>query len=263
MRSEVSEVRDARLSGRTVVVTGAGRGIGEAVAHRVAEAGARALCLDVDGAAAEATAEAVGGVAFQVDISDEAQVRDAVADIVLRGPVHGLCNVAGIAGPQTPAGATPLDEWEATYAVNLRGTFLMCRAMLPHLVRTRGVIVNIASALAHIGWREEAAYGPTKAAVVQLTKSIALDYAPHVRANTVSPGAVLTPMIQSVLDETGADPDEYGRVHPLGGHLLPPRAIADACLFLLSDDASFVTGADLPVDAGMLAIGRSTMDLTH
>ncbi len=262
MPSELASDRSERLRGRTVIVTGAGRGIGEAVARRVAEAGALAICLDVDGIAAAATAAAVGGTSLTIDISDADQVRSAVEQVAARGPIHGLCNLAGIAGPQTPAGSTPLDEWERTYAVNLRGTFLMCREVLPHLIESGGSIVNIASALAHIGWRQEAAYGPTKAAVVQLTKSIALDYAPRVRANTVSPGAVLTPMIQAVLDETGADPAEYGRVHPLGGALLPPRAVADACLFLLSDDASFITGADLPVDGGMLAIGRSTPELT-
>lgn len=248
---------------RVALVTGAGRGIGEAVAHRLARSGATVICVDRDGQTARATAEAIGGAswAIEIDISDESQVRDGLEAVRSRGPLHALCNVAGIAGPQTAAGDTLLSEWDSTCAVNLRGTFLMCRYSLPLLVESCGSIVNIASALAHIGWRAESAYGPTKAGVVQLTRSIALDYAPAVRANTVSPGAVLTPMIQQVIDETGADPDEYGRIHPLGRRLLHPDAIADACLFLLSDDASFITGADLPVDAGMLAIGRHTREL--
>lgn len=246
------------------MVTGAGRGIGEAVARRLARSGATVVCVDIDGVAAQRTASSIGGSAWhlQVDISDESQVISGFDEMDEHGELHGLCNVAGVAGPQTPAVDTGVAEWDATGAVNLRGTFLMCKYALPRLLVTRGSIVNIASALAHIGWRSECAYGPTKAAVIQLTKSIALDYAPLVRANSVSPGAVLTPMIQQVIDDTGDDPDEYGKIHPLGGRLLPPFAIADACLFLLSDDASFVTGADLPVDGGMLAIGRTTQELT-
>ena len=239
------------------------RGIGEAIALRLAAAGASLVCIDIDGRSAESTATKVGGLWCQVDVADEEQVQAVLKHIGDSGPIDGLCNVAGIAGPQTLAADTPVEDWDRTHAVNLRGTFLMCKFALPFLVDSGGAIVNIASALAHIGWRAEAAYGPTKAAVVQLTKSIALDYAPVVRANTVSPGAVLTPMIQQVIDETGDDPREYGRIHPLSGELLPPRAIADACLFLLSLDASFITGVDLPVDGGMLAIGRSTAELVN
>ncbi|UGS35278.1 SDR family NAD(P)-dependent oxidoreductase [Capillimicrobium parvum] len=246
------------MTGRTVIVTGAGRGIGAAIAFRLGGEGAWVACLDVDGQSAEATAAALprGGRSFAVDVGDEAAVRSALAAVVAeRGAVHAVVNNAGIAGPQEPAGSTDLAAWEQTLRVNLTGAFLVSKHALEPLRRTDGAIVNVASALAFVGLRAESAYGPSKAGLVQLTKGMALDYAPDVRVNAVCPGAVRTPMIASVVapGDSEALMAEYGRIHPLHRRLAAPEEIADAVLFLASDDASFVTGTALLVDAGLTA----------
>jgi NAD(P)-dependent dehydrogenase (short-subunit alcohol dehydrogenase family) len=251
-------VNARRLQGRTALVTGSGRGIGAAIARRLAGEGAWVGCLDVDGAAAQATAAGLTtpGRALAADVSDEAAVRGAL-DAVLkeRCALDIVVNDAGIAGPQYPAGDTPLAEWERTLAVNLTGAFLVSKHAVAALQRSRGCIVNVASALAFVGLRGESAYGPSKAGLVQLTKGMALDYAPHVRVNAVCPGAVRTDMIISVLPD--GDPEaglaEYGRIHPLHRRLAAPEEIADSVLFLASDDASFITGAALLADAGLTA----------
>lgn len=247
-----------RFAGLTAVVTGAGRGIGAAVASRLAAEGARVACLDIDSTASAATARAIGGraIAVATDIANEADVAAAVDRVTAAGGIDVLVNNAGIAGPQYAARDTPVEDWDHTLAVNLRGTFLMVKHALPSLLERGGNIVNIASALALVGWRQESAYGASKAAVVQFTKSVALDYAPRVRANCVCPGAVRTPMITSVLE---GSPDmekalaDYGQIHPLHRRLAWPEEIADAVLFLASADASFITGAVLPVDGGFTA----------
>jgi len=248
-----------RLLDRTVIVTGAGSGIGAAIARRMHEEGAYVACIDVDRERTETITRDLGerALAIHADVTDQAAVMGAVDTARnWRGRLDVVVNNAGIAGPQTPAGSTDLGEWERTISVNLTGTFLVSKYAIEHLVSARGCIVNVASALAMIGWRRESAYGPGKAGVVQFTKSMALDYAPDVRVNCVCPGAVRTPMIESVLPrdgDTAALLREYGKVHPLYRRLAEPSEIADAVLFLASDDASLVTGAALLVDAGFTA----------
>jgi NAD(P)-dependent dehydrogenase (short-subunit alcohol dehydrogenase family) len=250
-----------RMNGRVAIVTGAASGIGHAISVRFAEEGARVACLDIDGPGAAATAAEIGGRAFHIhaDVADEDQVEAAVREVAATaGTIDVLVNNAGVAGPQERADGTPAAGWDRTQAVNLRGCFLLAKHALRHLASRRGVIVNIASALAFVGWPQECAYGPSKAGVVQLTKGLALDYAPSVRVNCVCPGAVRTPMITSVLEglpDMEAALADYGHIHPLRRRLALPREIADAVLFLASDDASFITGAALPVDGGFLAGG--------
>lgn len=246
-----------RLEGRTALVTGAGSGIGRAVARRLSEEGAWVACMDRDRAAAEAVAAtlAQGGRAVVADVSSEDDVRAAVSTVYAeRGRIDVVVNSAGIAGPQTAVGATPLDEWQRTLDVNLTGTFLVCKHALPALLESRGNIVNVASALALIAKTDEAAYHASKAGVVHLSKSMALDYAKQIRVNCVCPGAVRTAMIESVLPpgvDRAAALAEYGLIHPLHRRLAEPEEIADAVLFLASDDASLITGVAMPVDAGL------------
>jgi NAD(P)-dependent dehydrogenase (short-subunit alcohol dehydrogenase family) len=173
-----------------------------------------------------------------------------------RGRLDVLVNNAGIAGPQTPVGTTPLDQWQRTLDVNLTGPFLFCKYALPLLIAARGNIVNVASALALVAKTDEAAYHASKAAVVHLSKSMALDYAATVRVNCVCPGAVRTAMIESVLPQgidVAAALAEYGRIHPLHQRLAEPIEIANAVLFLASGDASLITGVAFAVDAGYSA----------
>ncbi|HVW70017.1 MAG TPA: SDR family oxidoreductase [Steroidobacteraceae bacterium] len=245
-----------RMQARIAVVTGAGSGIGRAVAQRFSEEGAWVGCVDRDFGAADRVARALvnPGRAFEVDVSSESQVQQLFTDIAAeQGALHVLVNSAGIAGPQTPVGTTPLEEWQRTLAINLTGLFLCCKYALPLLQSSRGNIVNVASALALVVKTDEAAYQASKAAVVQLSKTMALDYAARVRVNCVCPGAVRTAMIESVLPrgvDVAAALAEYGRIHPLHQRLAEPEEIANAVLFLASDDASLVTGAALAVDAG-------------
>ena len=247
------------MQGRTALVTGAGSGIGRAIARRLAEEGAWVACLDRNFAAAQTVANALpnGGRAISVDVSVEADVAGSLAVIEQeRGALHVAVNNAGIAGPQTPAGRTPLNEWQRTLDVNLTGTFLVSKHALPMLIASRGAIVNVASALALVAKIDEAAYHASKAGVVQLSRSMALDYAASVRVNCVCPGAVRTAMIESVLPagiDVAAALAEYGRIHPLHRRLAEAEEIADAVLFLASDDASLITGVAMPVDAGFSA----------
>jgi NAD(P)-dependent dehydrogenase (short-subunit alcohol dehydrogenase family) len=245
-----------RMTGRSVLVTGAGRGIGAAIAQRLSAEGASVACIDLDGASAERVAASLPtpGLALELDVSQEEAVRKAIEKVKNSwGSLNVLVNNAGIAGPQTPVGRTPLPEWQRTLAVNLTGPFLMCKHALPLLQRSKGCIVNVASALALVAKTDEAAYHASKAGLVHLSRTMALDYAGQVRVNCVCPGAVRTPMIESVLppgEETERALAEYGRIHPLYGRLAYPEEIANAVLFLASDDASLITGTALPVDAG-------------
>jgi|SRR5579862_2468841 len=248
-----------RLRGRAALVTGAGSGIGRAIARRLGEEGAWVGCLDREptGIAEVVAALAHGGRAFTADVSREKEVSEVIASILAeRGRLDVLANSAGIAGPQTPVGATPLEQWQHTLDVNLTGTFLVCKHALPSLIESRGNIVNIASALALIAKTDEAAYHASKAGVMHLSKSMALDYAGKIRVNCVCPGAVRTAMIESVLPagvDRAAALAEYGLIHPLHRRLAEPEEIAEAVLFLASDDASLVTGVAMPVDAGLSA----------
>ena len=252
--------RGARLDGKVALVTGAAQGIGAAIAELFLAEGARVACVDLNAELLERAWRDRSGdrvVTVAADVSVEPDVARAVATAVdVFGSIDILVNVAGVAGPQSPAGETRVEDWDHTQAVNLRGTFLTVKHCLPHLVERRGSIVNVASALALVGWPSETAYGPSKAGVVQFTRGVALDYAPYLRSNCVCPGAVRTPMITAVL-EGRADREqalaEYGAIHPLTGRLAEPLEIAQAVLFLASDDASFVTGVALPVDGGFTA----------
>jgi NAD(P)-dependent dehydrogenase (short-subunit alcohol dehydrogenase family) len=247
-----------RLVDKSAIVTGAGRGIGRAIAHRLASEGAWVAVVDKDLSLAEQSAADAPGpaIALSADVGDEEAVAAAVTSVLqARGRLDIVVNNAGIAGPQEPAGSTDLPGWDETLRTNLTGTFLVSKHAIAHLRASRGCIVNIASALAFIGLRRESAYGPSKAGVVQLTKGMALDYAPDVRVNAVCPGAVRTDMIVSVLAEGDREQRlaEYGQIHPLYRRLAEPDEIADAVLFLASPDASFITGVALPVDGGLVA----------
>lgn len=253
-----------RISGKIALVTGAGSGIGRAVAERFASEGAIVICSDVSASGAAEAAAAIGGRAraTALDVSDP-QAVDRLVDSIVRdeGRLEILMNAAGVLAFGS-VGGTDDATWARVLAVNLTGTFNTCRAAVRAMRLTGGgAIVNISSSTGGFDVGSQiAAYVASKAGVVMLTKSIAVDHARDgIRANVIAPGPVATPMLEGVMDQ--AQMRAFGESLPIG-RLGRPSELAAAALFLASDDASFVTGSLLAVDGGQTAqIGPTPKDL--
>ncbi|MEV0129769.1 SDR family NAD(P)-dependent oxidoreductase [Dactylosporangium sp. NPDC050688] len=235
-----------RYDGRVALVTGAASGIGRATAARLRDEGARVAGLDT----APVDLDGVHGI--RCDLRDEDQVTAAVAAAVAwGGRLDLLANVAGVAAAARTTDVT-LAEWDRILAVNLTGTFLACRSALPHLVATRGAVVNVASLAGVRGWRYSAAYSAAKGGVVALTRALAVEYAPDgVRVACVCPGSVDTPLRRGIVPVPDQDPRLAGHAQAL---LDPPVAepdeVAAAIAYLGSAEARFATGAVLRLDGG-------------
>jgi 2-keto-3-deoxy-L-fuconate dehydrogenase len=252
----------SELSGRVAFVTGAAGGIGRVVAARFGGAGGRVVAADIDEAGAARTAEeitAAGGQAWAVgvDVADQSSVAAAFKQARDRyGPVDALVNVAGVWAGGTVT-ELAVEDWDRTMAVNARGVFLCAREALPDMVaRGGGAIVSVASIAALKGTRRAGAYNPSKAAVVGLTKNMALDYAEHhVRVNAICPGLIGGTDMELELRRFRGDTPEYQDwvigLHPLG-RLGTPEDVAEAAVFLASDRASWITGTCLLVDGGCM-----------
>jgi len=238
-----------RFWGKRALVTGAGSGIGEAVARGLHAEGAEVVLADLRAEAVEAIAAELGERATPVtlDVRDEEAVRRVVGDLDV------LANVAGI-GSTTTAPETALDTWEDVFAVNARGTFLCCKHAIPSMVaRGGGSIVNMGSVAGLVGLRNRAAYCASKGAVIALTRALAIDHvADGVRVNAVCPGTVDSPWVRRLVDEIGESLDALRARHPMG-RLGEPDEIAAAVLYLASDDAAFVTGTAFAIDGGLTA----------
>jgi 2-keto-3-deoxy-L-fuconate dehydrogenase len=238
-----------RFTGKRALVTGAGSGIGEAVARGLHAEGADVLLADVRAEPATAIASQLGERATPVtlDVRDEQAVRRVTADLDV------LANVAGI-GSTTTAPETALDTWEDVFAVNARGTFLCCKHAIPAMVaRGGGSIVNMGSVAGLVGLRNRAAYCASKGAVIALTRALAIDHvADGVRVNAVCPGTVDSPWVRRLVDDVGESLDALRARQPMG-RLGAPGEIAAAVLYLASDDAAFVTGTALVIDGGLTA----------
>jgi len=254
-----------RLKDRVAIVTGAGStGIGRAICERFAEEGAAVAAWDVNGSGAAETAEIVrakGGraVGMKVDVSDEDDVRSAVAEVVdAFGKIDVLVNNAGVMHNATVESDTP-EAWDRLISINLKGIFLCTRHVVPHMRGRAGcAIINTGSVTGIMGYPNLAAYSASKGAVHSLTRSLAMDYAPEgIRVNAIAPGTVDTPILHDFLART-PDPEKaraaFVAIHPLG-RLATPRDIANAALFLASDESSFVTGHTLVVDGGFTIAG--------
>jgi NAD(P)-dependent dehydrogenase (short-subunit alcohol dehydrogenase family) len=243
-----------RLAGRVAVVTGGGQGIGQAVVERFVAEGARVAVVDVSGEEKNvAAAHGAAAIPVHADVTVEADVARMIdtAREAFGGRLDVLCNNAGVDGPTKALGDYTAEEFDRLVRVNLRGVFLGMKYALPVMAaQGSGSVVNTASALAYAGMPGQASYAATKAGVVQMSRTAAWEYGgAGVRVNALSPGGVLTEIAARFFAENPGADAVYTARHALG-RLAAPAEIAAAALFLASDDASFVTGINLPVDAG-------------
>jgi len=245
---------EGRLAGRVAIVTGGGQGIGQAIVERFVAEGARVAVADVSGEEKNtAAAHGAAAIAVHADVTDEDDVARMVAETreAFGGRLDVVVNNAGVDGPTKALGDYTAEEFDRLVAVNLRGVFLGMKHTLPVLAaQGSGAVVNIASALAYAGMPGQASYAATKAGVVQMSRTAAWEYGGRgVRVNALSPGGVLTDIAARFFAENPGADAVYTARHALG-RLAAPAEIAAAALFLASADASFVTGINLPVDAG-------------
>lgn len=240
------------------LVTGAGSGIGRAIAEQYAAEGAKVVVSDVDeagGAESVTRIQARGGRAIFVR-SDSSKPEDSEALVGAAieefGGLHVAANNAGIGGPSAPVGEYPIDGWDRVIAVNLSGVFYGMRYQIPAMIESGGgSIVNIASILGQVGFRNSSAYVAAKHGVVGLTQNAALEYgARKIRVNVVGPGFIKTPLIEKNM--TPETLEKLVGMHPIG-RLGESYEVAELVLWLSSDKASFVTGGYYTVDGGYLA----------
>ncbi len=238
-----------RFSGRSVLVTGGGSGIGAACVAAFRAEGARVASADLRAPLSNA---GDGTIHLSGDVSDAAVAAALVDEAASRlGGLDILVNSAGI-GALEPSENVSADAWRRTLAVNLDGTFYMAQAAIRYMLTAgSGAIVNIASIHGHVGFAGHAAYTASKGGVVNLTRSLGIEYAARgIRVNAVCPGFVMTPMIEAGISDELLP--QIVALHPIG-RIARPEEIAAPVLFLASDEASFVTGASIPVDGGYTA----------
>ncbi|MDG2004234.1 MAG: SDR family NAD(P)-dependent oxidoreductase [Novosphingobium sp.] len=248
----------ARLEGKHAVITGAGSGMGRAMAELFAAEGARVLCADISGQQDDvARSLGNGGVPFQVDVSVSADVQRMIAAAEEAfGRIDILVNNAGIAQMPVPMHEHPEELFDQIIAVNLKSVFLGMKYGIASMLKTGGgAVVNTASAAGLTAWKGTTSYSAAKAGVIQLSKVAAVDYAEHnIRVNAICPGYVWTSILPGMGD-TRVPPE--GTPNPPGAPMerwALAEEIAAAALFLASDEASFVTGTAFPVDGGYVAV---------
>jgi NAD(P)-dependent dehydrogenase (short-subunit alcohol dehydrogenase family) len=251
-----------RLKSKVAVITGAGSGMGKAMAEMFAAEGAKVVCADISGNQ-DAVAASIGpaAVAVRADVASEADIQNMIAVAESKfGRLDILINNAGFGGEMKPLHEQTAASWDRVHAVNIRGVFFGMKYGVISMLKTGGgAIVNITSASGIVGWKHHSIYGAAKAGVNQLTRAAALDYAgSNIRINAVAPGTTWTGLVKRSVEfpEPPADAavlpgvplNRWGRA----------RDIAAAALFLASDEAAYITGAVLPVDGGY-SIGFSGM----
>lgn len=253
---------EKRLADKVAIITGASTGIGKAAAFLFAENGAKVVIADINVEGGEEAAQAIqanGGEAMFVatDVTREDQVNWLVQKIVGKyDRIDVLYNNAAV-NHYGKAADTALEDWNRVLLINVTGVFLCCKGVIPVMQsQGGGAIVNTASSAGLVGLRNLAAYTASKGAVLQFTKNLALDYAAdHIRANAICPGVTATEMTMQIIED---DPDpaaaraRFDRVIPRGT-MAEPIEIARVALFLASDEASYMTGAAVPVDGGYTA----------
>ena len=248
------------LDGKVALVTGAGSGIGSAVAKRLARDGASIAVVDLSGRRARETADAIraaGGAAIPIkaDVSVNADVKSSVAEAV--EGFGGLDIVVSNAGVVTWGSAVAMSEedWDRTFAVNVRGAFLYAKHTVPELRRRGGGVLLLTSSTDGLwGNMGQLAYAASKAAIISMTRTMALDHGPHnIRVNCVCPGGTRTPPIAHLLESTDLSIEQLAAKVPYQRRLAEPEEIAAAFAYLASDEASFVSGHALVVDGAHTA----------
>jgi NAD(P)-dependent dehydrogenase (short-subunit alcohol dehydrogenase family) len=249
-----------RLEGKTVIITGAGTGIGRACAIALAREGATLALVGRRKPLLEELAHEIGPAAIVIaaDVSESSEVDRVVEEAAVRlGGINVLLNNAGVLHVGTSEQITEA-QWDETFAVNVKGLWLLSRAVLPHMRRAGGgSIINMASVLGINGARNRASYAPSKGAVVLLTKCMAIDHGPdNIRVNAICPSFIETELTAAVISKA-PDPEAVRRertaVHPIG-RLGRPEDIAGLAVYLASEESAWVTGAAFPVDGGYLAV---------
>ncbi|MDM7891276.1 SDR family NAD(P)-dependent oxidoreductase [Curtobacterium caseinilyticum] len=248
----MNDTTAGRFTGRTIIVTGAGSGIGRATAIRIAHEGGRVVATDVVGERLDALRDELGATGLETVVGDVAAADTIDAVLAAAGDrVDGLANVAGIMDAFLPPSEIDDATWDRVFSVNVTGPMRLTRAVLPLMIAAgRGAVVNVASEAALRGSAAGAAYTASKHAIAGFTKSVAFFHGPQgVRANAVAPGAVATNIEAPMRSEYAA-----GRVGPLMQVAIPPVAqpeqLAAAITWLLSDDSANVNGVVLPSDGG-------------
>ncbi len=261
--SVTGELRSGRLAGKRALVTGAAAGLGKAIAHRFAEEGARVVVVDIQEQASHQVVESIrqqGGEAHAVvgDVGSSSQVERIVSAThsLLEG-IDILVNNAGVIPSRETVVDTREEDWDKTLRVNAKGVFLMSRSVIPGMIRQGGgAIVNMSSVAGLVGLPIRPAYGASKGAVSILTRQMAVDFGKYnVRVNAINPSFVITDLNREMfrrLKEDAAAWTEMIQQHPLG-RLGEPGDVADAAVYLASDEARWVTGVLLPVDGGFTA----------
>jgi NAD(P)-dependent dehydrogenase (short-subunit alcohol dehydrogenase family) len=251
-----------RLEHKTALITGAASGIGRATAQRFAAEGAAVILLDKNAGGLDETVDLIrrsGGSAYPltVDLTDAGAVEQAVVQAAARwNGLHAVFNGAGGSGRRWgdgPVDSCTLEGWEYTISLNLTSMFLVCKFTVPHLLQTRGAIVNLASVLGLVGGDEDFAthaYAASKSGIIGMSRAMASYYAPKgLRVNVIAPGLIATAMSQRAQSDAHIL-ERLGQLQPLTGALGQPEDVAAAAAYLASDDARFVTGALLTVDGG-------------
>ncbi|MGE0800356.1 MAG: SDR family NAD(P)-dependent oxidoreductase [Lautropia sp.] len=256
----MSEFVTNRLAGRVAVITGGAGDIGRAIARRLLAEGARVALLDCRSDRLDAALADLGGstalLALACDIADPPAVADAVGAVVGRfGRLDILVNNAAAATPVASVIETSEDDWRRMLDVDVTGAWLLARECVPRMVRTGGgVVLNIASQLGQVAAPGRGAYGVGKAALIALARALAVEHAAQgIRAASLSPGAILTDRLLQRYGDPEAVRQRLGSRYPLG-RIGTVEEVAAAAAFLVSDDAAFVTGTDLLVDGGYMAV---------
>jgi NAD(P)-dependent dehydrogenase (short-subunit alcohol dehydrogenase family) len=253
-----------RLSGKTAIVTGGAVGIGRACVTRMAEEGCQVAIFDMlhaegETLAADLTARGLAAAFWRVDVTDETAMKAAIDEAARHfGGLQVMVNNAGISGSPKPSDQVTEEEWDRVQAVNVKGVMFGTKHAIPHLrAAGRGSIINLSSIAGLIGVGNLAAYHASKGAVRLMTKNDAVTYAPEqIRVNSIHPGYIWTPMVENHLRATSPDLEAAkaaaGSVHPIG-HMGEPDDIAWAVVWLASEEAKFVTGAEIAIDGGYTA----------